>query len=81
MDVIETPDIRLAAYAIARGGGLRLVCTIERGDDVSAVFRLEGRGMEEVEIDYAHFGPRGVTRDRMAQLVELLQAACSRRGQ
>lgn len=70
MDVIETSDVELAAYAMARGGGLRRVIP---GRQV--VFRIVGRGLEEVEIDYAHFGPRGVRAERLAQLAELLTSA------
>jgi len=67
MDTIETTDIELAAYAMARGGGLSL---IEGKDGI--VFRLEGPDIEEAEIDYAHFGPRGVSRDRVERLTVLL---------
>jgi hypothetical protein len=69
MNVIETADIELAAYAMARGGSLRL---IEGAEGIT--FRLEGPYIEDVEIDYAHFGPRGVSRDRMERLTVLLAA-------
>ena len=67
MNVIETADIELAAYAMARGACLRL---IEGAEGIT--FRLEGPYIEEAEIDYAHFGPRGVSRDRMERLTVLL---------
>ena len=71
MNVIETVDIRLAAYAMARGGGLKLIAPRERGE---VLYRLEGPDLEEAEIDYAHFGPRGVTRARLDRIAELLEA-------
>lgn len=70
MDVIETADVELAAYAMARGGGLRRVIPGRR-----ARFQIEGRGLEEVEIDYAHFGPRGVRAEHLARLTNLLMSA------
>jgi hypothetical protein len=79
MDVIETADIELAAYAMARGGGLKLIGSVEKGDTAFRVFHLEGPGLEEAEVDYAHFGPRGVSRDRLERLTELLRASISRR--
>jgi len=81
MDVIETADIELAAYALARGGGLNLIGSVElrTGETVRLVFRLEGPGLEEAEIDYAHYGPRGVSRDRLERFAEHLRASISRR--
>jgi hypothetical protein len=67
VNVIETSDIELAAYAMARGGRLRLI----EGDKGTA-FRLEGRDVEEAEIDFAHFGPRGVARERMERITDWL---------
>ena len=67
MNVIETSDVELAAYAMARGGCLRVV---EGAEGIA--FRLEGPGIEEAEIDYVHFGPRGVSRDQMERLTVLL---------
>jgi hypothetical protein len=67
VNVIETVDIELAAYAMARGGGLRV---IDRA--AGPLFRVEGPGIEEVEIDFVHFGPLGVRRDRLEQLTGLL---------
>jgi hypothetical protein len=67
VNVIETSDIELAAYAMARGGCLRLIEGTE-----GIAFRLEGPCIEEAEIDFAHFGPRGVSRDRMERLTVLL---------
>ena len=72
MDVIETTDIELAAYAMARGGGLRRVIP---GPRVS--FHLEGLGLEEVEIDFVHFGPRGVGQERLERLTDLLRSAAA----
>jgi hypothetical protein len=81
VDVIETVDIKLAAYAMARGGGLNLIGSVElrTGETVCRIFRLEGLGIEEAEIDYVHFGPRGVPRDRLERLAEHIRAAVSRR--
>lgn len=70
MDVIETADVELAAYAMARGGGLQRVIPGPR-----VVFRLKGCGLEEVEIDYAHYGPRGVRAEWLARLMDLLTTA------
>ena len=76
MDVIETADIELAAYAIARGGELRL---LERAGGI--VFQLEGPGIEKAEIDFAHFGPRGIARERIRRLTTLLASVpCGRRA-
>ena len=55
MDVIETGDLQLAAYALARGGKLLRVVKGERPS-----FRLEGLRLELAEIDFAHFGPTDV---------------------
>ena len=81
MDVIETTDIRLAAYAMARGGGLNLIGSVElrTGETVRRIFRMEGPGLEEAEIDYVHFGPCGVSKDRLERLAEHLRAAVERR--
>ena len=74
MDVIETADVRLAAYAMARGGGLRVIDRAE-----GPLFRLEGPGIEVAEIDYAHFGPCGVSPDRLERLAEMLRTVGGRR--
>jgi hypothetical protein len=55
VDLIETEDIQLAAYALARGGKLLRVVKAER-----PAFRLEGLRLTEAEIDFAHFGPHDV---------------------
>ncbi len=58
MDVIETADIGLAAYAIARGGRLRKV--LARPETTKAVFRIEGPRLDDAEVDFAHYGPRDI---------------------
>ena len=69
MDVIETADVELAAYAVACGASL------SRVPGARTLFRLEGAGLQEVEIDFAHFGPKGVSRHRLEQLAMLLKTA------
>jgi len=69
MDVIETADVELAAYAMARGGALQL---IEGAEGVA--FRLEGAGMEEAEADFAHFGSHGIAPERMRRLMAFVRS-------
>jgi hypothetical protein len=77
MDVIETTDIDLAAYAMARGGGLVRLVDRPAGP---AAFELAGEWLEDAEIDFAHFGPRGIPRHRLARMRRLLVAVlCGRR--
>ena len=73
MDVIETADVELAAYAVACGASLSRVPGSHR-----PLFRLEGAGLQEVEIDFAHFGPKGVSRDRLERLASMLRSALGR---
>lgn len=55
MDVIETGDLHLVAYALARGGKVLRVVKSEQPR-----FRVEGLRLEEAEINFAHFGPADV---------------------
>ena len=55
MDILETRDLQLAAYALARGGKL---VQVVKGQ--APAFRLEGLKLGEAEIDFAHFGPADV---------------------
>jgi hypothetical protein len=68
--VIETKDVRLAAYALLRGARLERVRG-RRGD--GAVFHLEeAPRVEELEADFHHFGISGVEEERLEQNVRLL---------
>jgi hypothetical protein len=67
--VIETKDVRLAAYALLRGARLERVRG-KRGD--GAVFHLEAPRVEELEADFHHFGTSGVEEERLEQNVRLL---------
>jgi hypothetical protein len=67
--VIETEDVRLAAYALLRGARL-LTVRNERRD----IFRLEAPRVEEIESDFYHFGISGVDEELFARNLRLLRA-------
>ena len=67
--MIETSDVRLAAYALLRGARLEKVRG-KRGE--AAVFHLEAPRVEELEADFHHFGTSGVDGELLERNVRLL---------
>jgi hypothetical protein len=55
-DVIETEDLFLGAFSLARGGELSDIAIRYMGGRPMAFFRISGPGMENAEREY-HLGP------------------------